>query len=199
MTWVKLCGMTRPEDVAAAVDLGADAVGFIVAPSSPRRVDPERAAALGRGLGIARFLVTVDATADDLIAMARASAVTGVQPHGRGSVEAAVAALAVGFEVLFPVPVFDTPPDLGAVPDGARPILDTGGPGVHGGSGRPFAWTHARNLGGEFVVAGGLTPDTVSEAVRLSGAWGVDVASGVEHAPGIKDHDAMKAFIEAVR
>lgn len=199
MTWVKLCGMTRREDVLTARACGADAVGFVVAPTSPRRVDPARIAALGTGLTIERFLVTVGMDPGELVRLATATGVTGVQPHGDQAREAAMAARQAGFAVLFPTPVEAGPPDLGSVPAGCRPLLDTGGTGVAGGSGRSFAWEHASGLDREFVVAGGLTPATVAEAVRATGAWGVDVASGVEVEPGIKDHELMRRFVEAVR
>lgn len=199
MTWVKLCGMTRRADVAAAVDAGADAVGFVLHPGSPRYISMEAVPALAAGVAIGRFLVTVDADPDTLILLARTVGVSGVQPHGAHAREAAEAALAVGLDVLYPVPVGEGPPDLSQVPPGARALLDTGGTGLHGGTGRAFAWEHAAAVPGDFVLAGGLTPGTVASAVAATGAWGVDVASGVERSPGIKDHEAMRRFVEAVR
>lgn len=199
MTWVKLCGMTTREDVLAAVACGADAVGFVVAAGSPRRVDPDRLAALAEGVPIGRYLVTVDAEPDEALAFAAAGGVDGVQPHGRHAIAVARAARDAGLSVLFPVAVVDGTPDLAIVPDGCRPLLDTGGTGLHGGSGRTFRWQHAAGLSRPFVVAGGLTPNNVAEAVAVSGAWGVDVASGVESVAGIKDHEAMRRFVEAVR
>ncbi len=199
MTWVKLCGMTRRGDVEAAVESGADAVGFVVAEMSPRCISLDVVAELNAGIFIERYLLTVDADPDWVVDAAISSGVSGVQPHGVHAADTAHAALAAGLEVLFPIPVMTTTPALHAVPDGARPLLDTGGSGVHGGSGRPFAWDLASGLPGDFVIAGGLTPESVASAIAITGAWGVDVSSGVEESPGIKDHELMRRFVAASR
>ena len=198
MTWVKLCGMTRRDDVAAAARLGADAVGFVIYEGSPRRVSLDDVSGLGTGFTLERYLVTVDEAPVRLVAAARRAGVTGVQPHGRHARAAAEAALAEGLTVLFPVGVGDGPVDLGDVPAGCMPILDTRS-AHHGGTGRRFDWSLAGNLGRPWVLAGGLTPGTVGDAVRLLQPWGVDVASGIEASPGVKDQDLMRGFIEAVR
>ena len=198
MTWVKFCGMTRREDVEAAVVAGADAVGFVTASGSVRRVTPEQAALLGDGIGIERFLVTVDLEPGLLLAAARVGGVDGVQPHGRHSVEAADLMLREGYRVLFPVRV-DGRPDLSQVPDGAIPLLDTAVPGLHGGTGESFDWSLAAGLDRDVVVAGGLTPWNVAVAMAAAVPWGVDVASGVESTLGVKDSVAMKRFVEAAR
>ena len=106
--------------------------------------------------------------------------------------------MAAGYRVLFPVPVGGAA-DLGRVPDGAMPLLDTAVPGLHGGTGAAFDWSLAAGLERAIVVAGGLDPGNVADAVAATGAWGVDVASGVERRPGVKDPDAMRRFVEAVR
>lgn len=198
MTWVKLCGMTRRADVEAAERMGADAVGFVIAAESPRAVEPAEAAVLGKGLEIDRYLVTVDLKPTDLLDAAKEADVTGVQPHGRYALEAAVAALAAGLAVLFPVPVLDQI-DLQAVPDGSLPLLDASDPHRHGGTGRSFDWNLTAGLDTGFVLAGGLRADNVARAVAETGAWGVDVASGVETTPGVKDVDMMMRFLEVVR
>ena len=198
MTWVKLCGMTRRQDVEAAVALGADAVGFVLYEGSPRRVGADDAARLGAGIPIGRFLVTVDETPERLVDMALAAGATGVQPHGRHATGAAAAALAAGLAVLYPVPVGAGPIDVNTVPAGCTPILDTKST-RHGGTGRPFDWNALPVISRDWVLAGGLTPGTVGAALRALGPWGVDVASGVETAPGEKDRDLMREFIEATR
>jgi phosphoribosylanthranilate isomerase len=195
---VKLCGMTRREDVVAAAALGADAIGFVVHPGSPRRISVADAARLGSGVDVDRYLVTVDMTPDDLIAAAERSGVTGLQPHGAHSVDAARAALAAGWKVLFPVPVDEAAPDLDRVPRGAVPILDRASR-RHGGTGRAFDWALVEGVPGPWVLAGGLTPGTVAAAIAMVDPWGVDVASGVEQEPGVKDHEAMRRFVEAAR
>ena len=199
MTWVKLCGMTRRRDVEVAVAAGADAVGFVVYDGSPRRVAPARVAHLASDLPIASFLVTVDAEPGWLVDTARGAGTTGVQPHGRHASEAAGAALAAGLEVLYPVAVGAEKPDLSVLPPGARLLLDSAAAGLYGGTGRPFDWSLVAGLDPEFVLAGGLTPDTVAEAVRRARPWGVDVASGVEEAPGIKDHRLLRRFVEEAK
>ncbi len=198
--WVKLCGMRSRGDVAAAAQAGADAVGFVVAPSSVRHVTVEEAAAFGAGFEGARFLVTVDLPAHRLLAAAEAARVTGVQPHGEHAAEAALGALGAGLEVLFPVRVSaGLGIDLSDVPDGAIPLLDTAVAGVHGGTGRSFDWSAAAGLGTPVVLAGGLSPDNVAAAVTLASPWGVDVSTGIERAPGVKDHQTMRRFVEALR
>ncbi len=198
MAWVKLCGMTRRTDVEAAVAAGADAVGFVVAEGSARRVTPVEAAALGRGLPVARFLVSLDWEPEELLAAAVRAEVDGVQPYGRGSSAAAEAALAAGYRVLFPIAVAG-PVDLGGVPVGAVPLLDCVSPEGGGGTGHTFDWTLAAGLPGPVVIAGGLTSQNVARAVAVAGPWGVDAASGVERAPGMKDHEAMRRFVEAAK
>lgn len=198
MTWIKFCGMTRRTDVEAAVELGVDAVGFVTAPGSPRLVAPQEAARLGEGVEALRFLVTVDLEPGVLLGEAAEAGVDGVQPHGRHAHAAARAALQAGLRVLFPVPV-SGPIDLRGVPEGATPMLDAFVEGAHGGTGRSFEWSLAGSLGVEFVLAGGLTPTSVGEALRLAAPWGVDVSSGIEQAPGVKDRRRMRRFVEAVR
>jgi phosphoribosylanthranilate isomerase len=198
VTWIKLCGLTRRSDVEAAVAAGADAVGFVIAPESTRRVTVEEAAALGAGLEVSRVLVTVDLGPDALLAAAAAAGVDGVQPHGRFRTESASSALAAGYLVLFPVRV-DAAVSLAGMPEGATPILDAAVPGRHGGTGTIFDWSAAEGLDVDYVLAGGLDPGNIADALRRLRPWGVDVSSGIEARPGVKDHDLMRRFVEAVR
>jgi phosphoribosylanthranilate isomerase len=184
--------------VEAAVAVGADAVGFVIAPESARRVTVAEVAALGEGIEATRVLVTVDLDADGLLEAAAAARVDGVQPHGRFRGESAAAALAAGYVVLFPVRV-DAAVSLEGMPAGATPILDAAVPGRHGGTGTMFDWGAAEGLGVDYVLAGGLDPGNVGDAVRRLRPWGVDVSSGIEARPGVKDHDLMGRFVEAVR
>ena len=198
MTWVKLCGMRRREDVLAAVEAGADAVGFVSFEGSRRHVPLAEVAALAEAVPVGRYLVTVDLPPATVIGAALDAGLSGVQPHGDFAPEVAAAAGAAGLSVLYPVAV-NGDIDLSGVPERVMPLLDTGDTGVHGGSGIAFDWALAAPLRRDVVIAGGLTPDTVRTAVAVAGAWGVDVASGVESAPGVKDHDAMRRFVEALR
>lgn len=197
--WVKVCGVTDPTVAAVAVEAGVDALGFVLAPDSPRAVTPRQAEALIRGVDVSTFVVTVDLEADRVVELAAAVGASGVQPHGRYAVEAAREALASGFEVLFPVPVRDAPPDLGAVPSEATPLLDRAHPTMHGGSGRPFDWQLVGRAGRRFVLAGGLGPDNVREAIATAAPWGVDASSRLESAPGRKDPAKVVAFIEEAK
>ncbi|MEX2323452.1 MAG: phosphoribosylanthranilate isomerase [Acidimicrobiia bacterium] len=199
MTWVKLCGLTNRPDVDVSVEAGADAVGVVVEADSPRSVDLRVAAELIAGLEVSTVMVTVDEPADRLVAIASEAGFTGIQPHGRHASEAAKAGIAAGLLVLFPVAVGAEPPDLSAVPDGAVPLLDTAEPKRHGGTGRSFDWALATDPGRRIVLAGGLTPTTVAGAVAAVHPWGVDVASGVERSPGVKDHDAVRSFVREAK
>lgn len=194
MTWIKLCGMRSATDVAAAEAAGADAVGFVTARGSMRRVSASQAADFGAGCTIERFLVTEDAAPEALLAAARLAAVTGVQPHGEHAWDAARAALEAGYRVLFPVPV-TADLDTSGVPEGSIAILDGPAPG----SGIGFDATLVGDLRGRFVVAGGLTPENVGEVLTELRPYGVDVSSGIEREQGVKDSVLMRRFVEAVR
>lgn len=195
MTWVKVCGLSRPEDVVAAADAGADAVGFVFYEPSPRAITAGEARRLGEGFPGLTVAVTVDLDAGSLLALATEAGVGGVQPHGAHAAEAARAARARGLAVLRPVAV-DGPVDLDGIEDDEVPLLDSD---VLGGTGRPFEWSWIRDLGRPYVLAGGLHPGNVAEAVAQLAPWGVDASSGLESAPGIKDPEKVAAFVREAR
>lgn len=197
-TWVKVCGLTRAEDVAVAVAAGADAVGFIIAPESPRRIDLDLARRLAAGVGAQPVLVSVDLTPDEVVATARTADISGVQPHGRYAKESSQAAVAAGFFVLQPVPVTD-PFEPPSVVPGAIPLFDTADVQRHGGTGRTFRWDLVADYPGDFVIAGGLGPDNVAAAVVATGALGVDASSRLEAAVGCKDAGKVTAFIQEAK
>lgn len=194
MTWVKLCGLRTVGDVEVAVAAGADAVGFVTAAGSPRRVSPARAAEIGGDAPLERILVTLDRSPEALLREAEAARVTGVQPHGRHARVAARLALQEGYRVLLPVDVAEDPV-LGTVPDAMTPICD----GPRPGTGEGFDWARLDGVRRAYVLAGGLTVDTVREAVMRLSPYGVDVSSGIESGRGVKDHDLMRRFVEAAR
>jgi phosphoribosylanthranilate isomerase len=194
MTWIKLCGLRTRDDVVTAVEAGADAVGFVTAAGSPRRVSPSHAAAIGADIVLERFLVTLDLTPEALLRDAVAAGVTGVQPHGRHSAVAARAAAAAGLRVLLPIDVAEDP-TLSAATSGMTPICD----GPRPGSGVGFDWARLDGVDRDYVLAGGLTVDSVGEALERLHPYGVDVSSGIERDRGVKDHDLMRRFVEAVR
>jgi phosphoribosylanthranilate isomerase len=201
MTWVKICGLTRPEDVEVAVAAGADALGFVLAPISVRRVTVGQAARLMADVPALRLLVTVDAEPDDVLAAVAATGADGVQPHGRHSGAAADAAAARGLFVLRPVAVSGTAlrPEPQTIPADQIPILDTSHARLHGGTGRSFDWSAIVRPGRRFVLAGGLDADNVSEAVERVDPWGVDASSRLEMGPGIKDPAKVAAFIREAK
>lgn len=194
MTWIKLCGLQTLEDVAVAVEAGADAIGFVTAAGSPRRIGPDRVAQIGREVPVERFLVTLDLTPEALLRDAEAAGVTGVQPHGRHSRVAARRALDEGYRVLVPADAVEDP-RLTSVPEGMTPLCD----GAHPGSGVAFDWSVLREVDRPFVLAGGLTLDSVGAALAAVRPYGVDVSSGIESARGVKDHDLMRRFVAAAR
>lgn len=202
-TRIKICGITTPGDAAAAVAAGADALGVVLAPGK-RQVSIDAAA---RALAdvpplVARVGVFVNAEpafVDEAIARI---GLTAVQFHGDETPEQCAAtsipvikALRVGTD--FALQVFE--PFRGTV---ASLLLDTYTPGSHGGTGRTFDWSAQAGVvpgGASLILAGGLTALNVAEAIRTLHPFAVDVSSGVESSPGVKDHAAINAFVAAVR
>jgi phosphoribosylanthranilate isomerase len=198
---VKICGLTRLEDALEAVRLGADALGFNFWPGSKRYLAPAAAREIVRRLPplVTTVGVFVDPSHDEATAAAAISGVQVVQLHGDEPPEACrtfqlpvVKALRVaGPEAL---------EALDRYQGVAGFLLDAAGAG-YGGSGRTFDWAIARAAAERATVllAGGLTPANVAEAVRAVRPYAVDVASGVESAPGVKDHDLLARFIGAAK
>ncbi len=193
MTWVKICGLRTVEDVAAAEEAGADAVGFVVAPSV-RRLEVAEARALVERTNVLAVLVTVDLHAVDVPDLVARTGVGALQPHGNHQAGVVAAALRAGVQVLLPIPA-NQGVDWTSVPDGVTPLLDADRPG----SGRPFDWSVVPRADRRFILAGGLTPATVGAAVAATGAWGVDVSSGVESEPGRKDPSLIRRFVERAK
>ena len=197
---VKVCGVTRPEDAVAAEVAGADAVGLILWARSPRRLDLAAAEAVLAPLGpfVQRVGVVVDAPADfvhEAIARLRLGA---VQFHGReeaGFVKAFRDRVAVFRALAYE-------PDLSLEALAAWPVDALVLDGLRPGAGKAFDWSAAgrlRDLPGRWLLAGGLTPANVAAAVEALDPTGVDVASGVESAPGIKDHAALRRFVAVAK
>ena len=204
MTRVKICGLTTLEDALAAAKAGADLLGFVLVPSSPRRVTPEQAAGIVaglRGCGVRLPCVGVVAglAAVEVRELKRRCGLDLMQLHDEEAPEVA-AALYPEAIVARAVAGPEALADLGRYRAYAY-LLDARGPGPRTGPARPWDWRLLRSvaLPGRIIVAGGLTPENVAEAVRVARPWGVDVASGVEAAPGRKDRAAMARFIRAVR
>jgi phosphoribosylanthranilate isomerase len=196
---VKICGVTRPEDAVACEAAGADAIGLIFAARSRRRVDAQRAAEVAAAAGpfLTRVGVFQDAPEEEILAAVEAARLDAVQLHG-GEPDPLAERLRRRVRVVralrFEPGV--TPETLAGRPHDAV-LLD----GLKPGSGQAFDWAAAEAWRGHprLVLAGGLRPDTVAEAVRALRPYAVDVASGVESGPGEKDPEAVAAFIEAAR
>jgi phosphoribosylanthranilate isomerase len=207
---IKICGLKTPDALDVALLAGADMVGFVFFPPSPRHIDFEAARPLaarvrGRALKVA---LSVDADDAWLRATIEAVAPDMLQLHGK---ETPKRVLAVKSRFRLPVMkaiAVATRDDLACVPDYAevadRLLFDAHAPRDAtrpGGLGRPFEWQLLKNIDprAPFMLSGGLDPDNVAEAVAITRAGGVDVSSGVERAPGEKDHDRIRAFIRAAR
>jgi phosphoribosylanthranilate isomerase len=207
---VKICGLSTPETLAAALDAGADMVGFVRFPKSPRHVSLEVGRALSRAArGRAlRALLVVDPDDADLAAAIDALDPDLIQLHGAETPER-VAGIRdrTGRPVMKALGIaaaadLSSLPAYAAVAD--RLLLDAKPPpgaALPGGNGLAFDWRLLAGLDPElsFMLSGGLTPETVAEAIRITGASAVDVSSGVERAPGVKDPDRIAAFVAAAR
>jgi phosphoribosylanthranilate isomerase len=197
MTVIKFCGMTRSQDVATAIELGVDAIGFVLWPGSPRHIALDRAAGIIATMPAAVTVVGVFVRpSSDDIARAVDAGVRVAQIHAGD----ASAAAGVGCEVWMAASLNDddlTPP----VEQERTVLLDAHDPERHGGTGRTIDWSRAAHVAARrrVMLAGGLTPANVAAAVRDVRPYGVDVASGIEDTPGIKNALAMQAFVAAVR
>jgi phosphoribosylanthranilate isomerase len=199
---VKICGITNAEDAQMAIQAGADALGFVFYERSPRKVSVEAAASIVRGLQpwVMRVGVFVNAAEDLVVRAIRECGLTLLQFHGDESPE-----YCVQFG-LMSMKAFRTRDraSLVSLKDYATDawLLDAYVPDLIGGTGQPFNWdlaVEAQRLGRPIFLAGGLTAENVGEAIRRVQPYGVDVSSGVEAAPGKKDHAKVKAFIEAAK
>ncbi len=207
---VKICGLSTPETLETALAAGADMVGFVFFPPSPRHLDVAGAAALGNQVKGRALKVALSVDADDALLTHSIEALRPdlLQLHGRESV-----ARLRAIKQKFGLPVIKaiaikTAADLAQVSGYAaaadRILFDARAPrGATrpGGLGAAFDWRLLENLelGIPFMVSGGLHAGNVAEAVRITAAGGVDVSSGVERAPGVKDPEMIRAFVRAAR
>jgi phosphoribosylanthranilate isomerase len=196
--FVKICGITSEEDALLAIAMGADAVGFTFAPS-PRQIAAGRAADIAKRLPPEILTVGVfrDESPERVVDIVQSAGLAAAQLHGHESVEATQYVRGRVRVVIKAFPGGD--PELRNAPAyGADLVLlDSASPG----SGRVFDWSLAEGApsGLRLVLAGGLNPDNVAHAIRRVRPWGVDVASGVEASPGVKDPVALRAFIKAAK
>jgi phosphoribosylanthranilate isomerase len=218
--WIKICGTTSLADAQHAANNGASAVGFVLAPS-PRRVTVDQVRAIAPHLprNVERYGVFVDATFDEIVVAVREGDLTGVQLHANDDpdlprrLRAHFAAAGATISILAVLAYSDDmEPQIqtiarNAARDGAIDalLIDSRSPIGHGGTGTRYDWQAAQHLFRRvapklrLIAAGGLSPDNVAEAIRTLTPWGVDVATGVEAAPGRKDPARVAAFIRNAR
>jgi phosphoribosylanthranilate isomerase len=199
---IKICGITRPEDALHAAAEGADAIGLVFHNDSPRVVTSERANAIACALPpfVARTGLFVDAEAAFVRSMLTSVPLDLLQFHGD---EPPAYCRAFGRPYIKAIRMaegVDLPGIAREYADAAALLLDAHVPGSPGGTGRTFDWERVPvSLRTAVILAGGLTPQNVAEAIRRVRPWAVDVSGGVESAKGVKDPARVTAFIEAVR
>jgi phosphoribosylanthranilate isomerase len=196
--FVKICGITNEDDALFAVAMGADAVGFIFAPS-PRQVAPQAVYDITRRLP--PEVLTVGVFRNELpsrvVEIANKSGVKAVQLHGNETIEQT---REVAHNIRYVIKVFDSDsPHLPKADQYGTDLIMLDTPG--GGSGKVFDWRLAQEVpeGPRLILAGGLHPDNVADAIEVVEPWGVDVASGVEASPGRKDPTKVRRFISNAR
>lgn len=203
MTQVKICGLTREEDALFCADHGADFLGFIFVPDTPRYIEPERAAAIvarvrererpPRIVGVFR-----DSSVDYVRELASAVGFNLAQLHGEepnDDIEL------LGMPAIKTFRVGDTLPDTSAFPAAQWLLFDTLDERRSGGTGRRFDWSLLSSFARDkpFFLSGGITPDNAGGAISLVRPDAIDVASGVESEPGVKDHELVRRLLERVK
>lgn len=203
-TRVKFCGMTRAGDVRLASELGVDAVGFVFSHGSPRRIRPEEARLMRNALAPLVDAVALfrDNSAEEVREAVRQVRPTLLQFHGNED-----DAFCRGFGVpwIKAVPMGNGQAGSATAlqlryPGAAGFLFDSHAVGGEGGSGKTFDWSRLpKTLNKPVILAGGLTPDNIFGAILATLPWGVDISSGIEVAPGVKDGERMRRFVEEVR
>lgn len=202
---IKICGLKDPEEARACAELGADAIGCVFYPKSPRNVSDEEARAVVRALppGVASVGVFVDEPADAVLRRVERCGLTAVQLHGRETPETVSALRATGLRVIKAL-FHNGAPSPGDAPlygDASGFLIECAGGVLPGGNALRWNWRDAAAFSVRFplVLAGGLDAETVHRAVAAALPDAVDVSSGVEAAPGRKDLTKVKRFIDAAR
>jgi len=214
MTWIKICGITNLEDALTAVDAGADALGFVFYEKSPRRIAPETARNIVTELPdkVEKVGVFVHGSNEGMEEIARQVGLTAIQVHidpaSNGQIPEPPLSQLKQYLALPAQLLFGGKGGTWYLPVRKRIdaiFLDSSTEQQPGGTGEVFDWEQAERMVSPIskitpiVVAGGLTPSNVNDAMRVLHPWGVDVSSGVEATPGKKDPQKIRAFIQAVR
>ncbi|HKJ16464.1 MAG TPA: phosphoribosylanthranilate isomerase [Xanthomonadales bacterium] len=199
-TRIKICGLTRPQDVCSAVVAGSDALGFVFAPLSARRLEKEAARTLVRDVPafIDRVGLFQDQEAEEVAGVLDQVPLNLLQFHGSESAEYC---RQFGMPYIKAISMTDDDALASAeseFEDAAGLVLDSHQIGKPGGTGVPFDWSGIRESELPLVIAGGLNPSNVSQLVQIYKPWAVDVSSGVESRPGVKDKTLVEKFIAEV-
>jgi phosphoribosylanthranilate isomerase len=198
--WVKVCGMTRVVDVEHAVEAGADAIGFVIAENSKRRVAADMLERLVAAAGEATtVLVSANQDSAAVVELALRVGIDWIQPHGTQQNRVVASALSMGLGVLVPVGVDSTVSAVDHISANVPLLLDTKVHGEEGGTGVAFDWSLARDVDHRFVLAGGLGPENVADAIATAQPWGVDAVTRLEAAPGVKDPTKVTDFIRKAK
>lgn len=201
-TRIKICGITNLEDAKAVVDAGAEALGLVFYAASPRAVTMEQARAIALAAG--PFTVVtglfVDAPPEFVATVLKQVPLQLLQFHGDESLEYCESFARPYMKAIRMRPELDVAAAIAEYPGAVGILLDAYRPGVPGGTGESFDWARVpRHLSKSVVLAGGLAPANVAEAIRVTQVYGVDVSGGVESAPGKKDHSKIMSFINNAR
>ncbi len=198
--WVKVCGITRAEDARLAAEAGASAIGFVFWPRSPRAVSPEAARRIAEHVPASVLVVGVFVNQSPAEVAGAVSTVglDAVQLHGD---EDPLQYAHVGARLIKAVPLGPGAPGAAwaGLPPGVVVLIDGALPSARGGTGRLADWTKAAEIAAhrQTILAGGLTSENVAAAIAAVHPFGVDVSSGVEARPGVKDPERLRRFVEA--
>jgi phosphoribosylanthranilate isomerase len=203
MTRIKICGITNLDDALAACDAGADAIGFVLAPEALKRnryIDPEAARAIA--LKIPAYVVTVGVVVNEPLERVRQylGFLDRIQLHGDESPQYCAAAGPHAYKAVRPAA--ESGADEFTRWPGTTLLLDALVEGEHGGTGQRCDWNaavRAKQSGRMIILAGGLTPENIEEAIQRVRPWAVDVSGGVELTPGKKSHEKIRTFVHNVR
>ena len=200
-TRIKVCGITRAEDANAAVAAGADSLGFVFYPPSPRNVSVEQAAELIAGLPafVTSTALFVDADVEFVQRVIEQTKVDLLQFHGNESQAYCSQFARPYMKAIRMKPDVDVKAEADRYGDASAILLDAYRPGVPGGTGESFDWERIPvELRGSIVLAGGLNPDNIRKAVETVRPFAVDVSGGVEASKGMKDKEKIETFVQEV-
>ncbi len=201
-TRVKICGITNVDDARAVVSAGAHALGLVFYEASPRSIDIEEARAITYAAGpfITHTALFVNPPASLVGLVVSKVPIQLLQFHGEETADFCEGFQRPYIKAIRMRPDVNLEREIASHPNASGFLLDAYRPGVPGGTGEMFDWGRVpRGLKAPIILAGGLTSENVSEAIRLTGVYGVDVSGGVESSPGKKDHNQIKSFINNVR